>query len=155
MTGILVFEANLRLCAALAPATGCIIECGVWRGGMSGGIADVLPGRTHFLFDSFEGLPAPTELDGEGAILYQRDTASLSYFDNCSAEISYAETAMKRSRAAATHIKRGWFKDTIPGFTPPEPIGVLRIDCDWYDATILCLDALYRHVIPGGPYHPR
>lgn len=96
MTGILVFEANLRLCAALAPATGCIIECGVWRGGMSGGIADVLPGRTHFLFDSFEGLPAPTELDGEGAILYQRDTASLSYFDNCSAEISYAETAMKR-----------------------------------------------------------
>jgi O-methyltransferase len=150
MMGMLKFEANLRLCADLAPATGCIIECGVWRGGMSAGIADVLPGRTHFLFDSFDGLPAPTELDGEGAILYQRDTASPYYFDNCRAEISYAETVMKKSRAAATHTIRGWFKDTIPAFTPPEPVAVLRIDGDWYDSTIMCLDNLYRHVVRAG-----
>ncbi len=31
------FARNLALCAPRAPASGCIFECGVWRGGMSAG----------------------------------------------------------------------------------------------------------------------
>jgi O-methyltransferase len=150
MLGVLEFEANLRICASLAPSTGCIVECGVWRGGMSAAMADILPGRAHFLFDSFEGLPAPTEADGEGAVIYQNDTTSTRYFDNCRAEISYATTAMNKSHAAATRMVRGWFKDTIPSFTPPEPIAVLRIDGDWYESTMSCLEGLYRYVLSGG-----
>ena len=65
--------ANLMLCAALSPPRGLIVECGVWRGGMSAGIADMLPGRTHYLFDSFEGLPPATALDGEVAKRWQED----------------------------------------------------------------------------------
>jgi O-methyltransferase len=74
------FAANLALCKAKAPRTGCIVECGVWRGGMSAGIADILPGRQHFLFDSFEGLPLARGIDGEAAIAFQRNKDSPAYF---------------------------------------------------------------------------
>ncbi len=44
---------------------GCVVECGVWRGGMSAGMAEVLgPDREYFLFDRFEGLPPATGPDG-------------------------------------------------------------------------------------------
>ncbi len=104
------------------------------------------PGRTYYLFDSFEGLPAADpELDGKAAIGWQADTQSPYYFDNCRAEISFAETAMQRSGAVDYRLVKGWYKDTLQGFTPPAPIAVLRLDCDWYQPTTQCLDAL-----PGG-----
>jgi hypothetical protein len=47
----IIYIRNLLLCVHKAPASGCIIEAGVWRGGMSAGIANMLPGRVHYLFD--------------------------------------------------------------------------------------------------------
>lgn len=51
---------------------GNIVECGVWRGGASFLMADLLrragvQDRKVWLCDSFEGLPAPAEIDGEAA----------------------------------------------------------------------------------------
>jgi O-methyltransferase len=143
------YVTNLELCMRRAPKKGCIVECGVWRGGMSAGIADVLPGRTHFLFDSFEGLPpADEEFDGAAAIAYQRDKNSPAYYDNCRAEQHFAEKAMRSSAAGSFHLVRGWFSETINRFVPPEPIAVLRLDGDWYESTIDCLRGLYPHLRP-------
>jgi O-methyltransferase len=142
--------ANLLLCLERAPACGCIVECGVWRGGMSAAIADVLPGRTHYLFDSFEGLPPAREIDGTAALNWQADKASPHYHDNCRAEISYAERAMRLSAAGEFHLVQGWFDKTLPGRKLPEPIAVLRLDADWYESTMACLDSLYPQVMPGG-----
>lgn len=145
------FAHNLDVCRARAPASGCIVECGVWRGGMSAAMADTLPGRRHYLFDSFEGLPpAREEDDGAAAIAWQKDTQSPFYYDNCSAERGFAERAMAQSRARETILMPGWFADTLADFTPAEPIAVLRLDGDWYDSTMQCLTGLYRHVMPGG-----
>src|SRR5437763_4267208 len=77
-----VYIENLRLCERLAPKNGCIVECGVWRGGMSAGMADILPERVHYLFDSFEGLPPAKEIDGLDALRWQSNTASPTYYDN-------------------------------------------------------------------------
>jgi O-methyltransferase len=137
--------ANLVLCAEQAPAGGCIVECGAWRGGMSAAIADMLPGRAHFLLDSFEGLPPVREIDGPLAVQYQRETS-----DNCRVERSFAEQAMRISAAGKFEIVQGWFKDTLPQLTLPGPIAVLRIDGDWYDSTMDCLRHLYPRVMPGG-----
>lgn len=145
-----IFARNLALCATRAPASGCIVECGVWRGGMSAGMADVLPGRLHFLFDSFEGLPPAQDIDGEAALSWQKDTSSANYYDNCRAERGYAERAMQMSGAKCFKLVQGWFRDTLVGFTPEEPIAVLRLDGDWYESTLQCLTALYPHVVPGG-----
>jgi O-methyltransferase len=33
---------------------------------------------------------------------------------------------------------------------PPGPIAILRLDADWYESTLQCLQALYPHVARGG-----
>ena len=145
------FADNLRVCMEQAPREGCVIECGVWRGGTSAGMADVLPGRIHYLFDSFEGLPAAdTERDGAEAIAFQRDKTSSYYHNNNSAEETFADACMRMSKAKSHTLVKGWFKDTLRDFTPSEPIGILRLDGDWYDFTMECLTRLYPFLQPNG-----
>jgi O-methyltransferase len=145
-----LFVSNLLLCEEKAPNSGCIVEAGVWRGGMSAGMADMLPGRLHYLFDSFEGLPPAKEIDGEEALKWQHDITSPIYYDNCRAERFFAERAMAMANAKDVHVIQGWFNDTVLGFVPEEPIAILRLDGDWYDSTMQCLIGLYPHVMKGG-----
>src|SRR5277367_3008793 len=56
---------NLKIAKRLKAIPGNIVECGVWRGGMIAGIAEVLgPSREYVLLDSFQGLPPAKEIDG-------------------------------------------------------------------------------------------
>jgi O-methyltransferase len=143
---------NLGLAREARKVDGCVVECGVWRGGMSAGIAEVLgPSRDYYLFDSFEGLPpAKAELDGSSAIKYQTEKTSPYYHDNCRAEIEYATTAMKMSGATSVKLVKGWFEDTIPSFVLDKPIALLRLDGDWYESTMTCLEHFAPRVAPGG-----
>ena len=143
------FADNLWLCRELAPLPGCVIECGVWRGGMSAAMAEVLgPARRYYLFDSFEGLPAADAVkDGARAV---RQASAVDPARRLVAEMRWADQAMRLSGAVRYELVPGWFKDTLVPFTPPEPIAVLRLDGDWYDSTRQCLEALYPHVAPGG-----
>jgi len=144
------FAANLVLMRRLAPTRGAIVECGVWRGGMSAGMADMLPGRNHYLFDSFEGLPPARDVDGAGALAYQRNPDAPTYLDNCRAEKAFAEAAMRRSRAARYQVVKGWFNETLPSVQFAEPIAILRLDGDWYESTLICLQYLFPKVAQGG-----
>src|SRR5215472_12517738 len=73
---------NLVLAGRMLEVPGCVVECGVWRGGMSGGIAEVMgPSREYFLFDSFEGLPCAREIDGPAARAWQANVKSPGYYD--------------------------------------------------------------------------
>jgi O-methyltransferase len=143
---------NLELCFEFRAIAGCVIECGVWRGGMSAGMAEVLgANRQYYLFDSFEGLPpAREDLDGAAAVAWQGDTASPTYYNNCLAAEEEAAAAMKLSGATSFSLVKGWFNETLPQFTPPSEIAVLRLDGDWYDSTRVCLENLYPHVASGG-----
>jgi O-methyltransferase len=146
-----IFNANIELCKEYRDVPGCVVECGVWKGGMIAGIAEVLGnGRNYFLFDSFEGLPLCTEEDGKGADDWQKDTASPTYFNNCGADISFAEKAMAMSGVANKQIIKGWYSDTLPNFDFKEKIAILRLDSDWYNSTMDCLNNLYRKVAHGG-----
>jgi O-methyltransferase len=145
------YSDNLLLAEGVRHVPGCVIECGVWRGGMSAGLAMVLGAeREYFLFDSFEGLPPPKEIDGEAALAWKRDVNSPWYFDNCKAPAETAEQAMRLAGARHFHLCTGWFDKTLPGFVPPGPIALLRLDGDWYESTMVCLEHLYDHVAPGG-----
>jgi O-methyltransferase len=143
---------NLELCAKFGATPGCVVECGVWRGGMSAGMAEVLGAdREYFLFDSFEGLPAACEdLDGASAVAWQENSRSPAYHNNCTATEDEATAAMKLSGATSFSLVKGWFNETLPRFAPPCDIAVLRLDGDWYDSTRVCLENLYPHVAPGG-----
>ena len=146
-----IFLGNLDLCREYAKIEGCVVECGVWRGGMSAAMAEVLgPHRAYYLFDSFEGLPPAKDIDGNAALAWQKDTTSPLYFDNCRAEMSFAQKAMSLSYVKEYHLIKGWFAETLPFFNPPAPIAILRLDGDWYDSTFQCLTHLYHWVAPGG-----
>ncbi len=149
------FVGNLRLCRWVLGMKGDIVECGVWRGGMSAAMAELLARlsspRTSLLFDSFEGLPPAGDLDGPTALAWQSDTTSPGYYDNCTASDHEASAAMLRSGVETFQIVKGWFEDTLPRYASENPrIALLRLDGDWYESTMMCLQCLFQQVVPGG-----
>ncbi len=145
------FIENLRLCRKIESTHGCIVECGVWRGGMIASIAEMLGNnRSYYLFDSFEGLPSAQKIDGVDALSWQSNKDSAYYFDNCKAEEIYAHEAMKMSGVSNYKLVKGWFSDTVSHAQFDEPIALLRLDGDWYDSTMQCIEALYPKIAQGG-----
>jgi O-methyltransferase len=141
---------NLELVSQIRDRPGDVVECGVWRGGMSAGIAELLGNdRKYWLFDSFEGLPPAQEIDGAAAIDYQNDPEGEWYFNNCAAEESYARQAMQLAGRDHVEIVKGWFKDTVC-HAGVGAIALLRLDGDWYESTRTCLEAFYPKVVEGG-----
>jgi hypothetical protein len=143
-----------------ANVPGAFVECGVWRGGSAAviGLAIRHSGqpRDLHLFDSFEGLPEPTDKDGIAAKEYSggRAAGKLKSINQCEAGLGEVQSFLlgalgfDRSR---THFHAGWFQNTLPVIAPQlGPIALLRLDGDWYDSTRLCLEHLYPRVSPGG-----
>ena len=130
---------------------GSFVECGTWRGGMAFALTELCPdiAECHF-FDSFEGLPQAGPLDGEKANREQAE--GLLWHDNNTAAFDDFMTGMaflgRPGRRMEAH--KGWFTDTLPGFSPERPISLLRLDGDWYDSTLCILDNLFDKVMPGG-----
>jgi O-methyltransferase len=146
-----MFLSNLRLAEKVRDVPGCVVECGVWRGGMSAGLCHLLgPERCYYLFDSFQGLPDAKEIDGNSAIEWQQDKTGPDYFDNCSAPSAFAEKAMKGASARSFHLIEGWFDHTLPMQAPKEQIALLRLDADWYEGTMKCLESLFDLVSTNG-----
>lgn len=145
-----LFVCNLDLCSRFINIEGDIVECGVWRGGMTAGITEVLGlGRQIHLFDSFQGLPPAKELDGMEALNWQRDTTSPSYYDNCTADETFAQSAMQMTGHLHYKLWKGWFERTVPKYDGKK-IAILRLDGDWYDSTKVCLVKLFPKVAEGG-----
>jgi len=131
---------------------GSIVECGTWRGGMSAGMIEVAGlHRNYHFFDSFEGLPPAGEHDGEKAKEFQRDMSSPTYYDNCSASLEDFRQTISMTGCPEKNISihKGFFDGTLPGFSCP-PIAILRLDVDWYDSTMICLEKFWDHILPGG-----
>lgn len=140
---------------------GAVVECGVWRGGAS--LACLLAQRSAFgrverpvwLLDSFEGLPPVTEKDGPLARTWQTGEDAERFLDNCRAAEEEAHALMRRHGLSAQEavITKGWFRDTLPAVTQAvagQGIAMLRLDGDWYDSTLECLEALEPLVAEEG-----
>ena len=150
MIGSNHFVDNVLLCDSINNIEGCIVECGVWRGGMIAGIYDFSSKkRDCYLFDSFEGLPDVKEIDGIAAKKWQESNDGVG-LDNCKAEISFAKDAMKLAECQNHQIIQGWFDKTTPNTEIKQPIAILRLDGDWYESTMVCLENLYPKVAENG-----
>jgi O-methyltransferase len=138
---------------------GAVVECGVWRGGSMQAVARTLLARgvgdrDLHLFDTFEGMPPPTEKDRrvDGAAAAQLletkpkeakvwAIASLDDVRDGMAETGYP--------AERVHFHPGLVEETVPD-EAPEQIALLRLDTDWYDSTRHELEHLYDRVPSGG-----
>jgi O-methyltransferase len=144
------FVDNLAMVDQFRNTPGCIVECGVWRGGMSAAMSELCgKDRKYFLFDSFEGLPPAKENDGRDAIDWQKNKDSQYYYDNCKAEMKFAKQAMEIAGIKNPELVQGWFNETLHTVNTG-PIAILRLDADWYDSTMTCLNEFYGKVSTGG-----
>jgi O-methyltransferase len=139
---------------------GDIVECGVWRGGSMMAAAYTLLAlgdttRSLHLFDTYEGMSAPTERDidprgRQAQALLQADQS------NKSTDIwAYASFADVRQNMHATgypqeriHYVQGKVEDTLPQQMPTK-IALLRLDTDWYESTAHELKHLYPNLSPN------
>lgn len=130
--------------------SGAIVECGTYNGGSAAvlGVAqkDLSESRDMWLFDSFEGLPPPTENDGS----YEREH---HFYGWCKGGMEKVHEIFKRLHLPTDrlHIVAGWFQDTFPNNVPEiKQIALVHIDADWYESVKICLEYLYPKVAVGG-----
>jgi O-methyltransferase len=138
---------------------GGIVECGVWRGGSMQAVARTLLdlGRTDrdlYLFDTFEGMPAPGEHDRRHDGRLAADLLAASTRDQGIWAVATLDDVQTQMRAVPypahrLHYVEGMVEDTIPGQAPAE-IAILRLDTDWYASTKHELNELYPRLSSGG-----
>ncbi len=144
-----------------AGITGAFVECGVWRGGSSMLMAaeslrlgDV---RDIYLYDTFDGMPAPDDMDVDfHGVKAQKTLDAHQGRADSSLVWARAQIDVVRSNLGPTGYPEanlryvvGKVEDTIPG-TMPESIALLRLDTDWYSSTKHELEHLYPLLKPGG-----
>ena len=133
---------------------GAFVECGVARGGCASLIAMVAAedSRQCWFFDSFAGLPDPTDDDFQEGKTgdHVRPLPRGSCYGGIEqvSQLLFEHFHINRDKV---RLVKGWFQDTCPPVAEEVgEIAFLRIDGDWYDSTKLCLDVFYDQVAPGG-----
>lgn len=134
---------------------GDFVECGVWKGGSCMLMALTLlnlksTSRKIFLYDTFEGMSAPTGKDtvaGKGDLASELLNSSDKNDPNsvwCYSTLDEVKANINRVGYPLSSIKfiKGKVEDTIPGEIP-EKIALLRLDTDWYESTYHELSHLY------------
>lgn len=140
---------------------GSIVECGVWRGGSMMLTALKLKElqnmrRSLYLFDTFEGMTAPTNKDktieGDEArlLLLQQEKGD----GNNIWCISGLEEVKQNLRSTGypennIHFIKGKVEDTLP-YEALDKIALLRLDTDWYESTKHELENLFDKIEVGG-----
>ena len=128
---------------------GALVECGVWKGGVAFLMAalarELRSERRVYLCDSFEGLPPPKPIDGPAAIKWAEDSDEAWYHDNCRARMGDVQRSARELGVDSTTIfVPGWFDKTLPKLREDLPeIAYLRIDADWHESVLTCLQELY------------
>lgn len=140
---------------------GDFIECGVWKGGSSMVIAETLLSmgvndRELFLYDTFEGMSAPEEVDkaisGETAeLLLEKEDINVSESVWCYSSLDEvkANLSLTGYPLSKLHFIKGKVEDTLPNHKH-EGIALLRLDTDWYASTKIELELLYPLLVSKG-----
>jgi O-methyltransferase len=126
---------------------GDLVECGCARGGSAALIALTLQElgaeRCLWLFDTFEGLPAPTREDPD------YDIAKL-WTGGCAGSLEEVQSLFARLGVSdGVEFVPGLFQQSLPA-SPVQEIALLHIDGDWYESVKTCLEHFYDKVTPGG-----
>lgn len=136
--------------------SGDIAECGVWRGGSMMTVALMLlanndTSRDLYLYDTFEGMSAPTEfdksVDGISAeTQMNREEGKWCYASIEDVRQNILSTGYPEEKI---HLVKGKVEDTIPK-TLPANLSLLRLDTDWYESTKHELNHLFPKLSPEG-----
>lgn len=133
----------------VASVEGDIVECGVSMG--HGALLFTLLSdyigkpRNYYGFDSFEGFPAPVEMD---------ETTPIKGRGFWSSPPEAVLKVLRDGRLGEDvireriHLVKGWFNETLHKYQGN--IALLHLDCDLYESYKLALETFYDQVQPGG-----
>jgi O-methyltransferase len=136
---------------------GDFVECGVWRGGSSLLVALMLQSksihdRKVILYDTFSGMPAPTEFDVDK---YGR--SGFEMMDEYADEIGWCYASLEDVRKIFDQQQFGFPVEFVEGDVmttlktqPSSEICLLRLDTDWHESTALEYEVLYPKLSTGG-----
>jgi O-methyltransferase len=133
---------------------GDICEFGVAQGATSKLLAsEIMPlaDRKFWLFDSFEGLPAPTKEDR-----LINDIFKLGTMANYKGTMASPETEVLDKLASVNFprerikVKKGWVRDTIKNGELPAQVAFAYVDFDFYDPIKDALEFLDTRMPAGG-----
>ena len=151
-----------------AGISGDILEAGVWKGGMCCLMArsQVRAGRVHmprriWLYDTFEGLPPPSDKDDERAHRTYAEVQAGSDHGGLAEDGKWnygpqdvVKATMRLSGYPNSMLRyvKGKVEDTLsdPALERPSRLAVLRLDTDFYSSTLVELDVLWNLLSPGG-----
>jgi hypothetical protein len=143
---------------ARARVPGDVVECGVWQGGSSMMAAltmlEVGDPRHLWLYDTYEGMPAPGEHDRDYTGVdsgdeLARQTAREGGWNVARLDDVRMHLASTGYRDESITYVEGMVEETIPAQAPSE-IALLRLDTDFYESTRHELRELWPRVSPGG-----
>jgi O-methyltransferase len=123
--------------------SGALVDCGVWNGGSTVLMSTGAPSREAWAFDSFEGLPEPSPMDGH---------ESLEWAGEClGSEEKVREAFMRFADPGRLHVVQGWFEETFELSAPlVGRVALLHADGDWYESVALTLATFYEYINAGG-----
>jgi len=121
-----LYEATLKRIAF----DGLVCEFGVFQGESINFLADLLPAKTLYGFDSFEGLPEDWRAD---------------------VRAGHFKLPGLPGVRGNVRLVRGWFHETLPPFLSehPQPAAYLHIDSDLYSSAKTVLDLFADRIRPG------
>lgn len=134
---------------------GAIVECGVWKGGSIMAALKALNNdklvREVYLYDTFEGMSEPTEVDKNENGKLAKQIIDEDNFQKC---ISNLDEVMQNVKSTGypsdnLHFIKGKVEDTIPNKIP-DKIALLRLDTDWYESTLHELNNLFPLLVKDG-----
>lgn len=145
------FHTILRNADNIQKIKGDIVECGIWRGGMSIFLSSLFSTKNIWACDSFDGFQpldiATYEYHDEPHTPAYSNSIRVRYDD----VIQNFKTYGFEESDPRINFLKGWVKDTLnPATCKIQSIALLRIDVDAYSATREVLDYLYPKVKKGG-----
>jgi len=144
-------------------SSGCYVECGVAAGAQIIAMRAGAPDKEIHAFDSFEGIPLPSNRDDQmPGIGYLKPWEQSALPDPGKQFLVSTGATSVRVEDFWEHIHKsgvgnkqnilvhkGWFERTVSSWDDRK-ISILRLDGDLYNSTIVCLKGLYRSVLRGG-----
>jgi O-methyltransferase len=121
---------------------GAVVECGSFLGGSAANLSLVcrLVGRRLVIYDSFEGLPAPTEGDR-----YATERTHGAFRGELE---QVKENVARYGAIECCDFRKGWFEDTLPHHD--SPIVLCFLDVDYQASLRECILNLWPHLTPKG-----
>jgi hypothetical protein len=122
---------------------GVVVECGTYKGVSATNLSLVcsIVNRKLEVFDSFEGLPAPSEKDKEHTLIGSQET---HYYEKgwWVGTLDEVQANIRRfGNISVCQFHKGFFHETLPDFR--ENCALVWIDVDYRDSLSSCLEYLW------------